>query len=112
MIRTGAPGKSAVDIGRKLLHKFKSLRSMSGVDVSEFKKITGLKNAKIAQIKAAIELGRRMLSEEKDLEGLEAHLAGIFLGNVPIRLLHKGLFEIRDSKCYKNFGKLSYRKAT
>ena len=69
MIRTGAPGKSAVDIGRELLHKFKSLRAMSGVDISEFKKIIGLKNAKIAQIKAAIELGRRMLSEEKALEG-------------------------------------------
>jgi DNA repair protein RadC len=69
MIRTGVPGKSAVDIGRELLHKFKSLRSMSGVDVSEFKKISGLKNAKIAQIKAAIELGRRLLSEEKALEG-------------------------------------------
>jgi len=69
MIRTGAPGKSAVDIGRELLHKFNSLRAMSGVDISEFKKITGLKNAKIAQIKAAIELGRRMLSEEKALEG-------------------------------------------
>jgi len=53
-----------------------------------------------------------MLSKEKDLEGLEAHLAGMFLGHVPIRLLCKWLFEIRDSKCYKNFGKLSYRKAT
>jgi DNA repair protein RadC len=42
---------------------------MSGVDVSEFKEILGLKDAKIAQIKAAIELGRRMLSEEKALEG-------------------------------------------
>jgi DNA repair protein RadC len=69
MIRTGAPGKSAVDLGRELLHRFKSLRAMSGVDTSEFKKITGLKSAKIAQIKAAIELGRRMLSEEKALEG-------------------------------------------
>jgi len=69
IIRTGAPGKSAVDIGREVLHKFKSLRAMSGVDISEFKIIIGLKNAKIAQIKAAIELGRRMLSEEKALEG-------------------------------------------
>jgi len=40
---------------------------MSGVDVSEFKKITGLKNAKIAQIKAAIELGRRMSGERYSL---------------------------------------------
>ena len=63
LIRTGTPGRSAVDIGRELLHKFKSLRVMSSVDISEFRKINGLKNAKIAQIKAAIELGRRMLSE-------------------------------------------------
>ena len=67
LIRTGTPGRSAVDIGRELLHRFKSLRAMSSVDVSEFRKINGLKNAKIAQIKAAIELGRRMLSEEKTL---------------------------------------------
>ncbi|MCD4676074.1 MAG: DNA repair protein RadC [Desulfobacula sp.] len=69
LIRTGTPGRSAVDIGRELLHKYKSLRVMSGIDVSEFKEISGLKDAKIAQIKAAIELGRRMLSEEKALEG-------------------------------------------
>lgn len=68
LIRTGTKGRSAVDIGRELLHKFKSLRAMSGVDVSEFKEINGLKDAKIAQIKAAIELGRRMLSEEKALD--------------------------------------------
>ncbi len=65
LIRTGTPGKSAVDIGRELLHTFKSLRAISSVDISEFRKINGLKNAKIAQIKAAVELGRRMLSEEQ-----------------------------------------------
>jgi DNA repair protein RadC len=69
LIRTGTPGRSAVDIGRELLHKFKSLRAMSDVDVSEFKEIHGLKQAKIAQIKAAVELGRRMMSEEKALKG-------------------------------------------
>ena len=65
LIRTGTPGRSAVDIGREVLHRFKSLRAMSGADISEFKKISGLKGAKIAQIKAAMELGRRMLSEKK-----------------------------------------------
>ena len=53
LIRTGVAGKSAIDLGRELLYKFKSLRSMSGVDVTEFKEILGLKDAKIAQIKAA-----------------------------------------------------------
>lgn len=65
LIRTGTPGRSAVDIGRELLHRFKSLRAMSGADISEFRKISGLKGAKIAQIKAAMELGRRMLGEKK-----------------------------------------------
>lgn len=70
LIRTGTSGKSAVDIARELLDKFKSLRAMSGIDVSEFKEIAGLKDAKIAQIKAAIELGRRMMSEEKAFKGV------------------------------------------
>ena len=70
LIRTGTTGKSAIDLGRELLNKFKSLRSMSGVDISEFKEIAGLKDAKIAQIKASIELGRRMMSEEKAFHGV------------------------------------------
>ncbi len=69
LIRTGTNGRSAVDIARELLQKFKSLRSMSGVDATEFNQIAGLKDAKIAHIKAAIELGRRMMSEEKAFEG-------------------------------------------
>jgi len=77
LIRTGTPGRSAVDIGRELLHRFESLRAMSSVDISEFRKINGLKNAKIAQIKAAIELGRRMLSEEKKLEDPVRHSSDV-----------------------------------
>ncbi|MCH8981143.1 hypothetical protein IH922_03905, partial [candidate division KSB1 bacterium] len=50
IIRTGMAGKSAIDLGRELLNKFKSLRAMSGVDISEFKEIAGLKDAKVAQI--------------------------------------------------------------
>ena len=77
LIRTGTPGRSAVDIGREVLHRFKSLRAMSGADISEFRKIKGLKNAKIAQIKAAIELGRRMLSEEKALADPVKHSSDV-----------------------------------
>tara|TARA_B100000315_G_C14590687_1_gene595578 strand:- start:5341 stop:6072 length:732 start_codon:yes stop_codon:yes gene_type:complete len=69
LIRTGINGKSAVDIARELLQKFKTIRTMSGIDITEFKQISGLKGAKIAHIKAAIELGRRMMSEEKAFEG-------------------------------------------
>lgn len=95
LIRTGTAGKSAIDLGRELLNKFKSLRAMSGVDVSEFKEINGLKDAKIAQIKAAIELGRRMMSEEKAFHGAVKSSADVVDFLMPLmRDLKKELFKI------------------
>jgi len=95
LIRTGTTGKSAIDLGRELLARFKSLRAMSGVDVSEFKEITGLKDAKIAQIKAAIELGRRMMSEEKAFHGVVKSSADVVEFLMPLmRDLKKELFKI------------------
>jgi len=69
LIRTGTKGSSAVDLGRELLRKFKTLRAISACDPAELHEIKGLSTAKIAQIKAAVELGRRMMSEERALEG-------------------------------------------
>jgi len=95
LIRTGTSGKSALDLGRELLNKFKSLRAMSGVDVSEFKEIIGLKDAKIAQLKAAIELGRRMMSEEKAFHGVVKSSADVVDFLMPLmRDLKKELFKI------------------
>jgi len=94
LIRTGTTGKSAIDLGRELLNKFKSLRAMSGVDVSEFKEIMGLKDAKIAQIKAAIELGRRMMSEEKAFHGMVKSSSDVVDFLMPLmRDLKKELFK-------------------
>lgn len=84
IIRTGTRGRSAVDIGRELLHRFKSLRAMSGIDVSEFLEIGGLKGAKIAQLKAAIELGRRMQSEEKSTSDPVRHSSDVAQRLMPI----------------------------
>ena len=95
LIRTGTIGKSAIDLGRELLAKFRSLRAMSGVDISEFKEIAGLKDAKIAQIKAAIELGRRMMSEEKAFHGVVKSSADVVDFLMPLmRDLKKELFKI------------------
>ena len=95
LIRTGTTGKSAIDLGRDLLNKFKSLRAMSGVDVSEFKEIMGLKDAKIAQIKAAIELGRRMMSEEKAFHGMVKSSSDVVDFLMPLmRDLKKEIFKI------------------
>ena len=95
VIRTGMAGKSAIDLGRELLNKFKSLRAMSGVDISEFKEIAGLKDAKVAQIKAAIELGRRMMSEEKAFHGVVKSSADLIEFLTPLmRDLKKELFKV------------------
>ncbi|MCX8031830.1 MAG: hypothetical protein N3B14_00290 [Thermoleophilia bacterium] len=69
LIRTGVEGSTAVDLGRELLRRFKTLRALSACDPAQLREIKGLSTAKIAQIKAAVELGRRMMSEERALEG-------------------------------------------
>ncbi len=95
LIRTGTSGKSAIDLARELLAKFKSLRAMSGADILTFKEISGLKDAKIAQIKAAIELGRRMMSEGKAFHGVVKSSADVIDFLMPLmRDLKKEHFKI------------------
>ena len=64
ILRTGVKGESALDLARRILQKFKYFRNMGQADLYHWKEIKGLGNAKVAQIKAAIEIGRR-LKEEK-----------------------------------------------
>ena len=64
LLRSGTKGESAIDLARKILHKFKSFRNMSYTDISYLKEFKGLGTAKITQIKAAIEIGRRFREEE------------------------------------------------
>ncbi len=95
LIRTGISGKSAVDLARELLSEFKTLRAMSNIDISEFKQISGLKDAKISQIKAAIELGRRMMSEEKVLKDIVKSSSDVADYLMPLmRDLKKELFKV------------------
>ncbi len=59
LLRTGVKGETALDLARRILHKFKTFRNMSHTDIRSWNEIRGLGPAKIAQIKAAIEIGRR-----------------------------------------------------
>ena len=61
LLRTGIRGKSAVDLARELLEKFKGLRGLLATNLMGVK---GLGDAKRAQFEAAIELARRSLAEE------------------------------------------------
>jgi DNA repair protein RadC len=59
LLRVGVKGASAVELGHRILLHFGSLAAMARADESEWRGIHGLGTAKIAQIKAALELGRR-----------------------------------------------------
>lgn len=62
-LRTGIQGKSALDLARELLVQFSSLRVLIDSSQSELCQHGGLGPAKYAQLKAALELGRRYLEE-------------------------------------------------
>lgn len=64
ILRTGIKGQSAIDLARAVLQKFKTFRNMGHTDLFHWRKIKGLGAAKIAQIKAAIEIGRRFREEQ------------------------------------------------
>ena len=59
LLRVGVSGKSAVELGRQLLQHFGSLQEMMAAPLSNWSGIKGLGKAKIAQLQAALELGRR-----------------------------------------------------
>jgi DNA repair protein RadC len=63
-LRTGVPGKSAVDLARELLAERGSLEAVSRTSPQELARHHGVGPAKAAQIAAAFELGRRLAREE------------------------------------------------
>lgn len=63
-LRVGVKGSSAIEVGRKLLHKFGSLNELGGLSVNELSKEHGLGPAKAAQLIAAFELGARCADEK------------------------------------------------
>jgi DNA repair protein RadC len=64
LLRTGVEGTSAIDLARRIVEKFGTFRNMSHTDMREWNEIKGLGPAKIAQIKAALEIGRRFREDE------------------------------------------------
>jgi len=63
LLRTGGGGRGVMDLALALLDHFKSLRNIDHASASELLSIKGVGSAKIAQIKAAFELGRRLMAE-------------------------------------------------
>ncbi|MEW6001041.1 MAG: DNA repair protein RadC [Nitrospirota bacterium] len=63
ILRTGGGGKSALDLALEILKSFGNLRKLENASLAEFVSFKGMGKAKVAQLKAAFELGRRLLEE-------------------------------------------------
>lgn len=62
LLRVGVPGENAVQLGTRLLQMFGGLSGLHRASFHELQSQHGVGVAKAAQIKAAIELGRRMVA--------------------------------------------------
>jgi DNA repair protein RadC len=63
LLRTGTRGHSALDLARDVLKSFRSLRKLLAADRQRFCAERGLGPARFAELQAAIEIGRRQLTE-------------------------------------------------
>lgn len=62
LLRVGRQDSSAVEVAMELLRELDGLRGLSNRSVEELCRVPGIGPAKAAQVKAAIELGKRVLA--------------------------------------------------
>jgi DNA repair protein RadC len=66
ILRTGAASESVLNLSTRLIAKFGGLGGLARAGFAELCQEHGLGEAKAAQIKAALELGRRLLSSQPE----------------------------------------------
>jgi DNA repair protein RadC len=66
ILRIGGKGKSAIQLAREVLHNFHSLKEIDDAALAEFSDIKGMGSAKVSQIKAAFELGKRLIQDSNE----------------------------------------------
>jgi DNA repair protein RadC len=66
LLRVGVTGENAVQVGQRLLNEFSGISGLQRAPFEELCNQHGIGEAKAAQIKAAIELGRRLALESPE----------------------------------------------
>ncbi|HQE67573.1 MAG TPA: DNA repair protein RadC [Bacillota bacterium] len=64
LLRTGTKEESAISLAHRILVQEQGLRYLADINVEQLSAINGIGKAKAAQIKAAIELGKRLAAFE------------------------------------------------
>ena len=84
--RKGVPGQNAIAFAKQLLNQFGGIEGLDRAHVEELSAVHGLGPAKVSQIKAAIELGKRASAGKLTPEGflssedVAAHFGPLFAG--------------------------------
>jgi DNA repair protein RadC len=73
--KKGILGQNVTDFAKELLKEFKGLRGLDRAHIEDLLKVPGLKNAKVSQIKAAFELGKRVQSKRLTALSFESSTA-------------------------------------
>ena len=63
VLRTGSEGKSALELAMEIIRHYGDLKALSGATVHELCAIKGVGLAKAAEIKAALEIGKRAVTQ-------------------------------------------------
>ena len=66
ILRVGGVGQNAVRLAESILARFEGLSSLARAGVADLVEVKGVGTAKVAQIKAALELGRRLMIAAPD----------------------------------------------
>ena len=73
--KEGVPGKNAYDSALSILKDFRGLRGLDRARIHDLLKVPGVGPAKVAQIKAAFELGKRVCARKLTAPAFESSAA-------------------------------------
>ncbi len=91
----GYQGKTSVEVAQEILAETKGLRGLDSLSFSEMSAIKGIGLAKFAQIKAALEIGKRLLRESSSPKKKVYNAADLFDYYGPLmRDLKKEIFKL------------------
>lgn len=62
LLRTGTPSENVIDLATRLISKYGGLEGLARASFHELVSVHGMGDAKTAQLKSALELGKRLLS--------------------------------------------------
>ncbi len=71
LLRIGKSGQSAEDLGRPLLSRFNGISGIDRAHIEELLAVPGMGIAKVAQLKASIEIGKRVRTQNVQLKSFD-----------------------------------------